>query len=267
MKSTTIIKATIFALIATLSSSAAFAAPATKTPTYAPVASGSAPAVSDLNGAIDVSGGAAKGNVAGFLAGKVSAPFYHDYGVQFDGGLGTVGGYGVKTVGAHAFYRNPSKFLVGGTYSRGWYANEHYNRFGAEGEYYQGNLTYIARAGYQNGLRQAEFTNLDLNWYLNDNLVVTPGFRNIGGQAWGRLATEWQPHALASAPGLSLFASTGAGNHGYAFGMLGVRYYYGNDKNLMRRHREDDPAATAPDDAIDNFAKFHHQGVYTPPIT
>lgn len=221
-------------------------------------ASASLPAVSGLNGAVDIRGGAAKGNVVGLIAGKVSAPILHDYGVQLDAALGDVGGNAVKGVGAHAFYRDPKTGLAGGTYSRGWYANNYYNRFGAEGEYYQGNLTYGARAGYQNGtIHHGEYTNLDLTWYMNDNLAITPGFRNTAGQAWGRIGTEWQPQSITSVPGLTVFASTGAGNHGYAFGLVGARFYFGNDKTLIRRHREDDPMELVPDESADNFSQFH----------
>lgn len=227
----------------------------------------SLPAVSGLNGAVDLRGGAANDNMTGLLSGKVSAPVTHDFGVQFDGTIGNIGGNSVDGVGAHAFYRNPSQMLVGGTLQRGWYTGQHYNRFGAEGEYYQGNLTYAARIGYQNGtVRHGEYTNLDLNWYLNDNLVVTPGFRNISGHDWGRVATEWQPQAFKIAPGLTLFGSTGAGNHGYAFGILGVRYYFGNDKTLVRRHREDDPSGVVSDDLMDNASQFRST-VSPPPPT
>jgi hypothetical protein len=248
-------KASIAAMVVALLSHGAFAAGTT-----------SAPAVSDLNGSADIRGGATHGDVAGLLSGKVSAPFFHDYGVQFDGSLGDVGGNAVKGIAAHAFYRDPSQGLLGVAASRGWYANESYNRFGVEGECYRDNLTYVARAGFQNGtIHHGEYTNLDLNWYLDDNLVVTPGFRNIAGHDWGRLATEWQPHALTAVPGLALFASTGAGNHGYASGMLGVRYYFGSDKTLIRRHREDDPAATAPDDVTDTFSQFTPNVAPPPP--
>ena len=251
----------ISAMMLALVSTGAAAAPATKAKTApAPVMSSyntDAPAVSGLNGSLDIRGGAAHGDMVGLLGGKVSAPVTHDFGVQFDGALGTTGGNAVKGVAAHAFYRDPKSMLVGAVYQRGWYANQSFNRFGVEGECYKGNLTYVARAGFQNGtLRHGEYTNLDLNWYMNDNLVVTPGFRNVSGHVWGRLASEWQPKALASAPGLALFGSTGAGNHGYAFGMVGIRYYFGTDKTLIRRHREDDPAATSPDDLMDNITQF-----------
>ena len=214
-------------------------------------------AVSGLNGSLDVRGGGAGGHMMGMVAGKVTAPVTHDFGVQFDGAYGGIGERAVSGVAAHAFYRNPSQILLGGTYQRGWSSGLHYNRFGAEGEYYMGKLTAAARAGFQNGnMRHGEYTNLDLNWYLNDNLVVTPGFRNVAGQVWGRLGTEWQPEAFKVAPGMSVFASTGAGNHGYAFGLVGVRYYFGNDKTLVRRHREDDPAELVPEDSTENFSQF-----------
>ena len=225
---------------------------------------GSAPAVSGLNGSLDVRGGAARGNMTGLLAGEASAPVTHNFGVQFDGAIGNIGGASASGAGVHAFYRNPSQMLAGLTAERGWFDGQHFNRYGVEGEYYQGNLTYVGRVGYQNGtVRHGEYTNLDVNWYMNDNWVVTPGFRNTGGQAWARVATEWQPQAFKIAPGLSLFGSTGAGNHGYAFGLLGVRYYFGSDKNLVRRHREDDPSELISDDLTDNAGQY--KPAFVPP--
>jgi hypothetical protein len=181
----------------------------------------------------------------------------HDFGVQLDGALGDVGGNALKGVGGHAFYRDPSQGLAGVTAERGWYANQYFNRVGAEGELYRGDITYSAAAGYQNGfVNHGEYTNLDVSWYLDDNFSVTPGFRNSEDHDWGQVAAEWQPGVIKEAPSLTLFASAGAGNYGYAFGLAGFRYYFGDDKTLIDRHRQDDPASSIENDLTSNASQF-----------
>ncbi|MDR3448684.1 MAG: hypothetical protein P4M15_02845 [Alphaproteobacteria bacterium] len=224
-----------------------------------------APAVSGLNGSADIRGGAEHGNMTGLLSGSVSAPVTHSTGVQFDGTIGGVGGVSVEGFEAHAFYRDPARFLLGPTFERVWVDESAYNRYGAEAEYYYNDkLTYTGRVGYQAGdIHDGEYTQLDVSWYLNDNLAIVPGFRNSVDHYWGRTAIEWQPQAVAQAPGLTLFASTGAGNYGYAFGLVGIKYYFGNDKSLKQREREDDPGEIAPEEMMNNATVSHPHQDYT----
>jgi len=55
-------------------------------------------------------------------------------------------------------------------------------------------------------------------------------------------------HAL---PGLSVFAEAAAFGAGLKYGLVGFRYYFGADKTLIRRQREDDPPSTTGQDFTD----------------
>ena len=41
--------------------------------------------------------------------------------------------------------------------------------------------------------------------------------------------------------GLSCFAELAAGDHGYDHALFGITCYFGGNKSLIQRHREDDP--------------------------
>jgi hypothetical protein len=218
--------------------------------------SGSLPAVSAINAKLDMSGGVASGDPAGLVAGSLTVPVYHDFGVQLDAGGGTVDEKAITGGAVHAFYRDPSTGLVGAIAERVWHRSEFYNQFGAEGEYYDGPLTFATHGGYQNGVNHGGFSAVDVHWYATDNLALTPGFSTSGDRVWGRAAVEWQPDLHDVPPGLAIFSSAGGGNHGYSFAIAGVRYYFGDHKSLIRRQREDDPDNLVMEGMTSNASQF-----------
>ena len=53
----------------------------------------------------------------------------------------------------------------------------------------------------------------------------------------GELLLEYQ----TPINGLSCFAELAKGDNGYDHALFGLRYYFGKNKSLIKRHREDDP--------------------------
>jgi hypothetical protein len=53
----------------------------------------------------------------------------------------------------------------------------------------------------------------------------------------GELLLEYQTPVR----GLSCFADLATSDHGYDQALFGLRFYFGKNKSLIRRHREDDP--------------------------
>jgi len=64
------------------------------------------------------------------------------------------------------------------------------------------------------------------------------------GRYTGRGTIEYQPQ-LAATHNMSFFVDGSGGDNGYR-ATAGIRFYFGADKPLIRRHREDDPTAMAP---------------------
>ena len=223
----------------------------------------SVPAVSQLNAKAALSGLYTKANNSDamwgeLLDGSVTAPLTHDFGFQTDGLLGSRQGSNVLGVGEHIFMRDPSTGLVGLTAS---YLKVDVNgptgflgvsRVGGEGELYSGPFTIAVQSGYQAGhhLDNGFYGSLTGYWYADDNLRLGIGAANDPVRDTTGLAdVEYMPH-LSSVPGMALFANAGAGDHDYRAARVGLRFYFGADKSLKDRNREDDPVSNLPVDAL-----------------
>ena len=212
-----------------------------------------APAVSALNGKIAIIGGyhdddTRNEEYSGMLAGSVTVPLSHSFGFQADAAGGSVDGNAVMGVGGHLFWRDPSKALVGVIAS---YAREDQSggpdlestRVGGETEIYLGDFTVQARAGHQFGhnVDDGFFGRADVSWYATDDFRLRIGLANdpiVDTTYSGDV--EFRP-GYEAMPGLAYFADASFGDDSYARASVGVRFYFGEDKSLKRRHREDDP--------------------------
>jgi len=217
------------------------------------VAVAQAPAVYGLNGKIDARGGfthfEAQGvdGLAGFVTGAVSAPLGTSFGVQVDAAAGIADGTFYWGAGGHMFWRDPSKGLLG---LFGQISEVHKGqlyRAGVEGEYYLSNVTLGGHAGYEIGndsrrvhIDDGVIAGVNLKFYATDNFMMKVG-GGIEAKSWyGRAGFEYQP-GFAALPGLSIFADGGAGSDHLSYALAGIRLYFGANKSLIRRHREDDP--------------------------
>tara|TARA_R110002110_G_scaffold157909_1_gene355001 strand:- start:1151 stop:1996 length:846 start_codon:yes stop_codon:yes gene_type:complete len=227
---------------------------------------GDAPAVSELNGKAAIAGNyhdqknMAGEEYSGLFLGSLTAPLTHDFGFQADTVLGSRDGNSLAGIGGHLFWRDPAKGLVGitGSYLGANYDNgapdHNVTRFGGEAELYHGQFTLALTSGYQNGqnVEDGYYGSAIGYWYANDNLRLGIGAAKDPVLDTSGLAdVEFQP-GFASMPGMTFFAKSTFGKDDYVSAQAGIRFYFGKDKNLKLRNREDDPMANLPGDTVDS---------------
>lgn len=210
------------------------------------------PAVSGINGKIAIQGGSFDEEGVGLVTGSLSLPLGNPFGVQIDAMVGTRDGDFIGGGGGHLFWRNPAHGLLGvyGAYTHREDIDGSVARLGVEGEYYWENWTAKALVGVEfvdsdNPLLAAEdesfFALSDISYYANENLQLSVGHRYISERNALALGVEYQLDQSVFASGVSLFAEARIGENAYQAAWGGVRFYFGEAKSLMRRHREDDP--------------------------
>ena len=211
-------------------------------------------AVSEINGKIDSSYGNMNSIDAWINGGSFSAPVSEEFGVQLDALYADVGNSEIEDFGefggfgGHFFWRDSEVGLFGATVGGIWSGDIESYEFSVEGEYYYGLLTFGARAGYNTIEFDDPIGSLDpdedgafglayMIAYPLEDLSVLGGVEYRYDNTAFRLETEY---ALSDC-GLSIFAQGLFGNNNYEQGVIGLRYYFGSDKNLQERHRKDDP--------------------------
>lgn len=244
----------VFFLSAAVFSGAAFAGSALAADMYlegTPVAPSVLPAVSGINGKISVLGGSLFDEGYGAVAGSITIPIGVRYGLQLDGAIGTHDGEFIGGGAGHLFWRDPSMALLGVYGSHTYHDNlgGSVSRIGVEGEYYWDQVTFKAVVG-------AEFFDVDvttdvddenffafsdLSYYPLDNLELSIGHRYTAQTHALALGVEYQFDQQIFSSGVALFAEGRIGENDYEGIWGGVTFYIGDDKSLIRRHREDDP--------------------------
>lgn len=219
------------------------------------------PAVSGINGKIAAQGGAFDDEGFGLLTGAISVPLGTRFGLQADGLIGAREGDFVGGGGAHLFWRDPSYGLLGiyGSYTHREDFDGHVARLGVEGEYYYNNWTIRTVLGAESidaGSAFVEpddgfFAFTDVSYYINENLELSVGHRFTADRNALALGAEYQLDQSLFNNGVSLFAEGRIGEDDYSAVWAGVRVYLGDDKSLMRRHREDDPDLWGDEDLFD----------------
>ncbi|EKD69860.1 MAG: hypothetical protein ACD_46C00712G0006 [uncultured bacterium] len=215
----------------------------------------SLPAVSKLNGW----GGAAgdylhnqRYSGLGALAeGGVAVPLTYQSGAQ----LHAVAGTNLQSIDGYIFWRNPAQGLLGPHVMYTKSSDFHDTLYGLHGESYLNSWTLTAEAGgasITNGHGSGNYyAEAIVNWYAQPDWRIYAGGIVLEGNGTGQVGTEYQL-GLNSLPGLAVFADAGVGAHDLNFGFLGLRYYFGDCKSLVRRQREDmvlptlNPIARAP---------------------
>ena len=226
---------------------------------------GALPAVSQTNGKLSVFG-SSYGEALYGVAGSLTTPLGHDFGLQLDGMVGSADAAAFYGIGGHAFWRDPAKGLIG-LYSSyvGWNTattaasttvagafvdttGANVGKVGIEGAAYLDRISLEGLAGYQFGTRAGFTGRAKIAFYPIDNLRFAAGVDYLNGPgAVGRLDVEWQPRSDSR---LSFYASGSAASSSNWSVAGGLRVYFSHqDKSLIRRHREDDPEGfNLPDD-------------------
>jgi hypothetical protein len=209
-------------------------------------------AVSEVNGKVygegglvDADGIDSDGKFQG--VGSLSLPLGCQLGMQFDAGAGSFGAADAVGVGGHLFMRDPQSYLFGihGTYEN-WDFDDVSDsvdvwHVGAEAEFYFDSLSLEAWAGLQDtSVTNADFfARLTAAAYVTEDLRLAAGLRHSDDFNSGVINGEWQ---LSSMP-LSLTAEAEFGEDSYMALTAGIKFYFGGEqKSLIDRHRQDDPA-------------------------
>lgn len=225
------------------------------TPIASAHADGPAPAVSAVNGKISSEGGVTgiDGESSGVavIKGSITTPLGHAFGFQLDGTAGTAFNAGFGGGTAHLFWRDPAIGLVGAVASLEGGSGIRLGWYGAEAEYFAGIFTFGAWGGYHEAVDNRFGISASsgsyggsLTVYPIPDLAVSLGVMSEFSRATGGGVLEWQPDLFAR-HNVSFYVEGGVGDQSSYSVTAGVRFYFGPDKPLIRRHREDDPPQLA----------------------
>lgn len=218
------------------------------------VAHAEEPAVSALNGKFSLEGGATgsgsagngRSSAVGTAQGSIAAPLGSSFGAQLDGLASTSYGSFVGGGGAHVFWRDPARGLAGPIAALGGGRGAMVGLYGGEGELYAGVFTLGALGGYlsatspSGAVPSGGFWQGRLTVYPIADLALGLSGGQESGFSSGSATIEYQPDFIAS-HNVSLFVDSDVGDNGYYRVTSGVRFYFGPEKTLIRRQREDDP--------------------------
>ena len=206
------------------------------------------PAVSGPNGKVEIGGGWA--DMDDFSSDEVfrggaafSFPVGDMFGIQAD--LTALDAFGETAIGGavHAFTRDPNSYLLGvyGGYVDAGSANVWH--IGPEAELYLDNISLEAVGGYMdisNGVGSEFYAMGKVALYATDNLRLSVGASSVAGFESADAGLEW----FMGDTGVpaSIRVDGRIGEDGFSSIMAGLSLYFGGeDKSLIRRHREDDP--------------------------
>lgn len=207
------------------------------------------PAVSAVNGKFSVEGGATGsdsrgGSGLGIAEGSFTTPLGHSFGFQADGAIGTAHDDLLGAGAAQLFARDPQLGQVGTFAAIGGRNGDAASWYGGQAEYFAGPVTLGAHGGYQSsnsdGAADGGLVLGRVTYYVIPDLAVTVGGGSVVDRGFGRATLEYQPE-LNGRRSISFFVNGGAGSDESYAATAGVRLYFGPEKPLIRRHREDDP--------------------------
>lgn len=207
------------------------------------------PAVSAINGKIEGAGGYAekedeKGDFAWEAGGSLSFPLGCLFGFQADIGVSDkIDNTQYGAIG-HLFIRDPETYLFGVTGGAIDGDDATLYAVGPEAEFYLGNLSLEAWGGYLNidpeegDGKDTGFVIGDAAYYLTDDFRVSVGGKIVDNYEALRAGFEYQFGGMP----LALYSKAEYGDNEFFSILGGLKFYFGGeDKSLIRRHREDDP--------------------------
>lgn len=198
------------------------------------------PAVADVNGKMDIQGGSVRREGSGAVGGTVSIPVTHSFGVQIDTALSHSPSTNSGGVAGHVFTRDPDAYMAG--LASMWLRIDGRDlwRNGVETEFYLNDYTLSSSLGIQSvGSLDTGYGNLELGYYLNDDLFLKGGVSGYSDYRAMYVGSEWRPMDDSS---LSLFGDVGVGSENGGFATIGLRFSFGiENSNLKKQHREYDP--------------------------
>lgn len=227
---------------------------------------GCTPAVSSLNGKIEGAAGYADkedetGDFAWEAGGSLSLPLGCLFGFQADiGANDRIDNTQYGAIG-HLFIRDPEIYLFGVTGGAIDSDDATLYAVGPEAEFYIGNVSLEAWGGYLNSDsddgdgKDTGFIIGDVAYYMTEDFRVSVGGKVVDDYEGLRTGFEYQFGGMP----MSLYSKAEYGDGQFFSFLGGLKFYFGGeDKSLIRRHREDDPRNrtldlfTQGDDKSDN---------------
>ena len=197
-------------------------------------------AVSGVNGKVELVAGDVDSSSATALSGSIAFPVANNWGAQIDAASGKIGGDSLSGLGGHFFWRDSDIGLIGLTAMSAKLGGIDVDRVGVEGEYYHNQWTFSGALGDLGGDMKGSYAGANVSYYYSGNLMIEAGLSKADNEDHYHLGLESMPFDGAF-ENLSLFADLSGGNNGYDHALVGIKYYFGKKKNLIKRHREDDP--------------------------
>ena len=195
-------------------------------------------AVSAANAKASLRSGSIDGDSHNLVDFSGAFPLGGPIGLQLDGLTGSVDGESVVGYGGQVFWRQPQSALIGIVASNVELTDIKVQRTGLLAELYFKRISLDGQAGKQGGdVEDASYSKLGLTLYASDNLALRLDGSKVDDDSLGGLSIEYQ----TPLSGLVLFARGESGSDSADTASAGLRYYFGPDKSLKRRHREDDP--------------------------
>jgi hypothetical protein len=242
-----------------------FAAPESYSPDFS---AASTAAVSAPNGKLGAFGGVIADDEEAYGAfGAFALPLGQPFGLQIDGMVGSADDDLFYGVAGHLFWRDPAVGLLGfyASYAK-WDSSQtiavdtevegtvqqitggEVAKVGVEAEAYLGRLSLEGMIAYQFGDEEGVAGKGTLAFYPTDDLRFDISVSHLEGPGFsGGVGVEWAPPA---AGGLALFADASIDEDENVRAFGGLTFYFGPQKSLIQRHREDDPDVELPDDLI-----------------
>ncbi|WP_139167511.1 hypothetical protein [Desulfuromusa kysingii] len=217
----------------------------------APPAFAQGEAVSAINGQVVVTGGSLDGENMATGSASLTAPLGEHFGLRLDGLSGNIDRDDFRVGAIHLFTRDPDLYLLGVTGAHAELENIQVESFSLEVEAYMGMVTIAAAGGQQTGdVHDSTYGSLDLRYYPQKNLMVEVG-ASVADENDGKahIGVEYQ-----LVGGLALFADAATGEDGFEHALGGIRYYFGDEKPLINRHREEVSTNNVLDSVIINYA-------------
>lgn len=217
----------------------------------ADVETGPLPAVSGINGKLEIGAGLSDAELTGseglfYGAGAISIPLGDTFGLQAD--FAVVDAFDETAVGGalHLFTRDPNQYLLGAI---GGYADFGAGETlwgGAEAEIYLDSISIEAVAGVMdldvgNNNSTEFFAVGDVALYATDDLRLSVGASSIAGFETAGVGMEWLLGDIGMP--ISFTADARIGEDDFIAAKAGFTLYFGGSegKSLKDRHRQDDP--------------------------
>ena len=203
--------------------------------------------MSQRNGKVSSGGGNYDSGDGAFIDGSYTIPVKESYGVQFDSLYTYVDDAEFYGVGGHIFWRNNEIALLG--LSGGAIFGETVDslEIAVEAEYYFESITLGGKIGYASIIydqpvpfidtdRVEEFGQVFVSYYPLEELALSVSAEH----RFENFLINFDAEYDLPIQNWTAFCSISQGEHDYDQAIFGLRYYFGSEKPLQKRHRRDD---------------------------